>query len=604
MNTRPQWRRATRRRTPTLQRFAWVLTPFVLAATAAAQTTTRTSVDSAGFEGNLQSEYPVLSRSGRWVAFESQASNLVPGDTNANGDVFVHDRLTGATRRVSVDALGVEGNGPSRECAISADGRFVAFQSDASNLVPGDTNSTWDVFVVELATGAIERVSVSTAGAQANGISGAPSLSADGRCVAFASAATNLVPGDTNTQRDIFLRDRLLGTTERISVDSNGAQMTGGAADLPSISGDGQRIVFTSSAANLVAGDTNGVLDVFLRDRAVNATIRVSITTAGAQANGASTAPVISLEGAVIAFQSAATNFVQGDNATLDVFVRDLFNSTTERVSNGMNAVQPNGASTRPSISADGQRVLFQTAATNLFAGDLNGAASDVCLFDRATSTTTPVGLSFDGRQVADGAEFGALAADGLAATFTSYSFKMVPKDTNAALDVFVRDFAPAPIAPVSFCNGDASGTPCPCGNDAPAGTLGGCVNSLGASARLEAFGETRVSLDSLSLVGFGLTNSTAIFLQGTARVNGGAGAVFGDGLSCIGGSLTRLGSRTASANTATVPGGVGQLVSVRGGCLPGDVRQYQIYYRNAAQAYCTPETFNLSNALEITWTP
>jgi Tol biopolymer transport system component len=594
-----------RRRTPTLLSFAWVAAPFVLAATAAAQTTTRVSVDTAGFEANLQSEYPVLSRNGRWVAFESQASNLVPGDTNANGDIFVHDRLTGATRRVSVDALGLEGNGPSRECAISADGRFVAFQSDASNLVPGDTNQTWDIFVVELATGAIERVSVNTAGAEANGISGAPALSADGRCVVFASTATNLVRGDTNTQRDIFLRDRLLGTTERISVDSGGAQMLGGAADLPSISGDGQRVVFMSSAANLVAGDTNGVLDVFLRDRAAGATIRVSVTIFDTQANGASSAPKLSLDGAVIAFQSSATNLVPGDtNANIDVFVRDLFSSTTERVSVGLNAAQPNGPSTRPSITADGLRVLYQTTASNVIAGDTNGSASDVCLFDRTNSTTTAIGLSFDGRQVADGAEFCALAADGLTAAFTSYSFKMVPKDANGVLDVFVRDFAPGALTPVAFCNGDASATACPCGNDAPAGTLGGCVNSLGASARLEALGEARVSLDSLRLVGTGLTNSTAIFLQGTARENGGAGTVFGDGLSCIGGSLTRLGSRTAAVNTAEVPGGVGQLVSVRGGCLPGDVRQYQIYYRNASAAFCTPETFNLSNAVEVTWAP
>ena len=174
-----------------------------------AQATTRVSVDSAGVEGNNGSWVPSISGDGRFVAFESYASNLVPGDTNLTVDVFVHDRQTGQTTRVSVDSAGVEGNGWSWPSSISGDGRFVAFESGASNLVPGDTNLTGDVFVHDRQTGQTTRVSVDSAGVEGNSVSQTHSISGDGRFVAFESAAYNLVPGDTNGRYDVFVHDRL-----------------------------------------------------------------------------------------------------------------------------------------------------------------------------------------------------------------------------------------------------------------------------------------------------------------------------------------------------------------------------------------------------------
>src|SRR5437867_824550 len=186
-----------------------VLAPLATPAGASPGTTERVSVDSAGTQGNSFSLDPSISADGRFVAFSSLATNLVPGDTNGAFDVFVHDRLTGTTERVSVDSAGTQGHGNSSEPSISADGRFVAFSSVATNRVPGDTNAAFDVFVHDRLTGTTERVSVASAGTQGNGSSLDPSISADGRFVAFSSVATNLVPGDTNGKEDVFVHDRL-----------------------------------------------------------------------------------------------------------------------------------------------------------------------------------------------------------------------------------------------------------------------------------------------------------------------------------------------------------------------------------------------------------
>lgn len=180
---------------------------------ASAQVTTRISVDSAGAEADSSSADPDVSADGRFVVFESSATNLVIGDTNGQGDAFVHDRLTGITERVSVSSTGVEGDLNEFAVAISADGRYVAMASNASNLVPGDTNDASDIFVFDRTLGTMERVSVSSAGLEGDGTCLEPAISGDGNCVFFASSSTNLVPGDTNAQRDVFVRDVALGTT-------------------------------------------------------------------------------------------------------------------------------------------------------------------------------------------------------------------------------------------------------------------------------------------------------------------------------------------------------------------------------------------------------
>jgi Tol biopolymer transport system component len=208
---------------------------------------------------------PAISTNGRFVAFQSEANDLVPGRTNIIDDIFVHDRQTHTTRRVSISSTGVLANDGSFNAAISGDGRFVAFNSSATNLVADDTNGAPDSFVRDRLNGTTERVSVNSAEQQANGSIGfGLAISADGRYVAFSSSATNLVVNDTNNCEDVFVRDRTLGTTIRVSVASNGTQANGCSFN-PAISADGQHVAFESLASNLVTGDSNNRKDVFVR---------------------------------------------------------------------------------------------------------------------------------------------------------------------------------------------------------------------------------------------------------------------------------------------------------------------------------------------------
>ncbi|MEK7612516.1 MAG: hypothetical protein AAB407_04195, partial [Patescibacteria group bacterium] len=207
-----------------------------------------------------------ISKNGRYVAFSSNAFNLVPNDTNGWDDIFVHDRQIGATKRVSVSSNGIQGNFFSDHPSISADGRYVAFWSFSSNLVSNDTNGQADIFVNDSQTGMTVRVSISSNGTQGNGSSFGHSISADGRYVAFSSNAFNLVPNDTNGASDIFAHDRQTNMTSRLSIDSSGNQANN-VSGSPSISADGRYVTFHSVASNLVTNDTNGVSDVFVHSR-------------------------------------------------------------------------------------------------------------------------------------------------------------------------------------------------------------------------------------------------------------------------------------------------------------------------------------------------
>jgi hypothetical protein len=282
-------------------------------------------VDSAGLEGNGNTYNSAISADGRYVAFYSNASNLVAGDTNAHFDVFVRDRTLNTTSRVSVATDGAEGNSDSDGCSISSDGRYVAFFSLASNLVAGDTNGVNDVFVRDRTLNTTNRVSISIdfLGAGANADSDDPSISADGRYVAFESNATNLVAGDSNSKLDVFVRDRNAGTTTRVSV---GGLATQGNNDsfVGSISADGRLVAFESDATNLVAGDANAKRDVFVRDLVSGTTSLVSVDSSGAQGDGDSHRPDISANGLSVAFTSRAANLVSGDtNGVDDIFVYD-----------------------------------------------------------------------------------------------------------------------------------------------------------------------------------------------------------------------------------------------------------------------------------------
>ena len=409
-------------------------------AQAAGLTTSRVSVSSAGAQGYRSSEGPSLSANGRYVAFASLARNLVPGDTNLVEDVFVRDRSAGTTRRVSLGAGGTQANGASSMPSISDDGRYVAFMSDATNLVTGDTNHTTDIFVRDLVTGINQRVSAGSGGQQANGASSFPSLSRDGLHVAFLSAASNLVAGDTNGTFDVFVRDRLANVTQRISVGPGGVQ--GNDASLyPAVSGDGRFVAFISDATNLVSGDVNGSSDAFVRDRLNGTTRRVSVGAGGVEANRLTgNAPSISADGRFVAFDSSASNLVPGDtNGIQDIFVRDLQAKTTTRVSVGAGGVEANGISISPTLSTDGRFVAFSSDATNLVNADTNGL-HDVFVTDRLAGTTRRASVGPGGVQ-GNGPSFGtAVSTDGAHVGFVSNATNLVAGDTNGEMDVFVRD--------------------------------------------------------------------------------------------------------------------------------------------------------------------
>ena len=398
-------------------------------------TTLLASINSNGQQGEGPSLFPEMSGNGRFVVFGSGAPNLVPGDTNADPpaptasaeaigrDVFVHDLVTRLTTRESVTSTGAEGRcfepaDPSQfrfcgggvalaEADINFDGRFVAFAANAENMVAGDTNGATDVFVRDRQAGTTTRVSVGAGGVQGNGASSEPSISADGRFVAFSSLAFNLVTGDTNGQRDVFVHDRQTGTTTRVSVVTGGAQgctgtqsgtppsgpfscaaSTGaGASSLPSISDDGQVVAFASLATFFAPGDTNASSDIFVHDRATTTTTRVSVGAGGAQASAGSFFPALSGNGRFVAFDSIAPNLVAGDtNALSDAFVHDRQTGTTTRVSLTRTLAQGNGASYFPALNADGRFVAFASDATNLVPGDSN-TSPDVFLHDRTGPT-------------------------------------------------------------------------------------------------------------------------------------------------------------------------------------------------------------------------
>ncbi len=405
----------------------------------------RMSVDNAGNEGNLGSDWAAISGDGYRIAFHSDATNLVSGDTNSALDVFVRDRVANTTTRVSVDSSGTQGNGLSGYPSISRDGRYVAFWSLATNLVSGDTNVVDDIFVHDMVTGATERISVSSSGTQANGPSyPVTPLSADGRYVAFASAASNLVANDTNNQVDIFVRDRQLGTTERVSVDSSGLQGNGYSGN-PSISADGRYVVFQSTATNLVGGggDTNGVQDVFVHDRQTGETLRISVGSGGTQANDASVSSTrngISADGQLIGFSSLATNLVSGDtNGVQDAFVYNRVTNTVERISVDSNGVQGNGFSMLTSLSSDGHYVGFNSQSTNLVINDTNGV-QDVFVHNRLTHKTERISVDSSGIEGNNISYRADLSSDGRYAAFSSDANNLILGDTNGVRDVFVRD--------------------------------------------------------------------------------------------------------------------------------------------------------------------
>jgi hypothetical protein len=389
--------------------------------------TERVSVDSGGVPGDDISfvGQNSMSWNGRFVAFASNSTNLVPDDKNGTTDVFVRDRRTGTTERVSRGLGGSESDGESGGTAmpISADGRIVVFASRATNLVPGDTNLSQDVFVYDRHTGRTERISVSSGGVQASGGFSFPrDVSADGRFVLFGSTASNLVDGDTNGLDDLFVRDRRTGRTERVNVSSAGLQGNGEVFQAAGISADGRFVAFGTSASNVVPGVGEG--QVYIRDRRRGTTEALDI---GPLLFGVN--PALSATGRFVAFEGI-------DELGSDIYLHDRVTATTRLVTRGLNGERSNSGSTFPAISASGRYVAFPSDASNLVPDDANGA-TDVFRYDGVAGAIVRVSVANDGTE-ADGftESFPAISSDGRTVGFGSTATNLVPDGGGGA---FVR---------------------------------------------------------------------------------------------------------------------------------------------------------------------
>ena len=585
-------------------------------ATSPAQTTTRISVAANGAQAAHGASAGVISRDGRYVVIASDSSDLGPLDANGTTDVYRKDLQTGAVVLVSATPSGAAGNGASFWPAVSADGRYVVFSSDATDLVPNDTNANTDVFLRDVTAGTTTLVSHTYGGAaSANGFSYFPSISPDGRFVGFNSNASDLVAVDANHKDDAFAYDRISGNMEILSLSSTGVQgndYTSEVVDVgPGFSDDDRFVVFVTLAGNFAANDGNLWYDVYVRDRLLGTTTRASQSAEGVGGNLDSWSASISADGRWVAFYSEATTLVPDDtNAKADVFVKDMRTGAVERVSVSSDGEQGTGGGGHlqpvdtTSMSADGRYVGFGSGMRNLIPDDVNPWA-DAYRHDRWTGVTTLISQST--RSVHGDSVSGStsLSEDGRLVLFGSVSANLVPGDTNAAGDQFLRTL-PEPFT--VFCAGDgtAGSAPCPCGNTGS--FRHGCENASTTGGAVEiATGDASVTADTITLsIALAKPRATCTFVQADGAVAGG-GRTLGHGVGCLVGSVRRLATRSAdAAGFASYGYGIaGDPPASVGGAIPptGGTRYYQVWYRDGA-SFCTGEPFNLTSGIVLAWTP
>ncbi len=420
------------------------------------------------------SSFPDISADGRFVAFDSPASDLIFGDTNFEGDVFVVDLELDSIERVNLGPGDIEATGGGSTIpSISSDGRFVAFMSTATNLIASDGNSQRDIFVRDRQLGTTERVSLGFGGAESDGDSRLPAISADGRFIAYQTLSSNLLaPGlDTNGAYDIYVYDRQTGTTERVSVGPGGIEGDSFGSFEPAISDDGRFVAFSSFSTNLLGPgiDTNATNDVFVHDRQTGVTERVSIGPGGLEPDDQSRHSDISAEGRLVVFDSRATNLLGpgiDQNSAIDVFVHDRRTGLTERVNLGPGGLEADFSSfAYPAISPDGRHVAFHSSSTNLLGvGNDTNAFSDGFVHDRQTGVTTrysvgPSGVESNNSMASNAGS--AISANGLVVFPTSAS-NLVSGPVDAFTNVFLRALDPLDplgIDAILFENGEATDT-------------------------------------------------------------------------------------------------------------------------------------------------
>lgn len=371
------------------------------------QTTTMVDVSESGSVANADGVGASVSGGGRFVAFTSDATNLVPGVADGQLNVYVRDMVRHTTRLVSVPRTGLEGNGPSFRAYISESGRYITFTSGASDLAPGTASGVWNVFIRDLTRDTTALVSAGTDDTAANAPSMGSAVSADGRLVAFTSLASNLVAGTTRGVPEVYVRDMRRGITEIVSTAPDGAFANGNNQGW-SLSSDGRFVVFSSTASNLVPGtSTGGFSHIYVRDLASNAVVLADVANNGSPADASAFAlTAVSATGRYVVFSSDASDIVPGVSGW-NVYLRDLTSHETELISaaqaggggNGQSAVDAVGSA----VSSDGCVIGFTSAASDLTAdahGDFEAAfVSDHCAHttetvSRAQSPGTPGALS------------------------------------------------------------------------------------------------------------------------------------------------------------------------------------------------------------------
>ena len=406
-----------------------------------------------GTQADSYSGFASLSDNGRWVAFRSFATNLVPGDTNGVYDVFVRDNQTKRVVRVSIATDGTQGNGTSEWPSISNDGSRVAFASVASNLIAGDTNGVRDIFIHDRDTDDdgvfdehenvfTERLSGTLGGGLANAPSDRPAIFGDGNGVVYESAAA-LVPEDTNADLDVYMTlfggfipiTRLVSDPVHVSNPANGTSFS------VSVNLDGSVIAFTTLATNMFTGDTNGASDVVVaRGASLGLPITLERVTGALQGDSSSSDPSVSDDGGFVAFDSWATNLVPGDTGGLvDVFVADLDTHAITVESRRPDGTSANSYSVNASISADGSRVSFSSLASDLVPGDTN-AQDDIFVRDRTSGVTQIASTTFFLDPANGFSGRSALSDDGRYVAFDSTATNLVTPDANgSAPDIFTR---------------------------------------------------------------------------------------------------------------------------------------------------------------------
>jgi Tol biopolymer transport system component len=527
--------------------------------------TVRATTAAYGADVDGHSYWPSLSDDGRYVAFESRSSNLAPlsqpVDQNGFFDIFVLDRATGVTKRVSMAPGGLDASAGSGQASISADGSRVAFASYAWNLAPPDTNQNFDIFVVDVATLAMTRCTITPGGVEANGGSSYPAISGDGRYVAYESYANNLTNNDTNLRVDLYRFDTQTGVTELVSANLAGVagdnESGGDANDGPSISTDGRYVAFWSRSTDLVPNDTNNPPtfpmcdecgdDVFVRDLASSTTVRVSVDSNGNQASAMSYDPAISGDGRFVAFWSKADNLVPNDTNQLpDVFVHDrdadadgIFDEVgaiaTRRVSVSTSGVQGNGFSAPaginwggPAISRNGRYVAFDSSATT-FAPFAPANKWNLYVHDLVTGATECTTLDIHGYPALASSYDVALDADGSHIAFVTQGTTLVANDTNNRNDVYVRTKCAPPQV---YCTAK--------------------VNSLGCTPAIGYLGaaSATVAID-FTITATNLRNQAPGVL--IYSLNGAAATPFQGGYLCMQSPLVRTGVHSSAGNSGVI---------------------------------------------------